>query len=335
MKLDALDTKILSVLDKDARLTDSEIGKKTRASKQVIRYRLKKLQEDKIIENYYTMVDVGQLGFDSYYLFVQLTGLNSKQENELYQKILQKPYISWLITGVGRWDAVILFCAKSIAQFNNQLIELKILLGKNLHEHTYVTLIQAEHIGYKFVNPDKHLSLKTTPKDQIFSLNNIDKKMLKTINQDARMQVTEIAENISEPIHVVHYHLKKLKKEGLIKGFKPKINIQKLGLQWHLLLIKFNSVSYDKIKDFLEYCNNQKAVYYATNTVGNYDVMLDLHVKDTEEFREFLFNIKNRFQEVILLYESIFVFEELLITYIPEVVLDQNNNLINISRIKK
>src|SRR3989338_7323616 len=318
MKLDALDTKILSVLDKDARLTDSEIGKKTRASKQVIRYRLKKLQEDKIIENYYTMVDVGQLGFDSYYLFVQLTGLNSKQENELYQKILQKPYISWLITGVGRWDAVILFCAKSIAQFNNQLIELKILLGKNLHEHTYVTLIQAEHIGYKFVNPDKHLSLKTTPKDQIFSLNNIDKKMLKTINQDARMQVTEIAENISEPIHVVHYHLKKLKKEGL---------------QWHLLLIKFNSVSYDKIKDFLEYCNNQKAVYYATNTVGNYDVMLDLHVKDTEEFREFLFNIKNRFQEVILLYESIFVFEELLITYIPEVVLDQNNNLINISRI--
>ncbi len=322
MKLDALNIKILSALDKNARLTDSEIGKKTRASKQVIKYRLEKLQEDKIIENYYTMVDVGQLGFDSYYLFVQLTGLNSKQESELYRKILQLPYITWLITGVGRWDAVILFCAKNVIQFNDQLIELKKLLGKNLHEHIYVTLIQAEHIGYKFVNPEKHTSLKTTPKNQIFLLDDIDKKILKTINQNARMQVTEIAEIISEPVHTAHYHIKKLKKDGLIKGFKPKINIQKLGLQWHLLLIKFNSVSYDRIKNFLQYCNNHKAVYYATNTVGNYDVLLDIHVRNTEEFREFLFNIKNLFQDVILLYESIFVFEELLITYIPKIVLD-------------
>ena len=41
MELDALDSKILGVLDEDARLADSEIGKKVRASKQVIRYRLR------------------------------------------------------------------------------------------------------------------------------------------------------------------------------------------------------------------------------------------------------------------------------------------------------
>ncbi len=105
MKLDALDSKILAVLDQDARLAESVIGKKVRASKQVVGYRLKKLQREGVISNYYTMLDVGKLGFDSYYVFVQLTGLNSEEENALYSTILKLPHIAWLVTGVGRWDA--------------------------------------------------------------------------------------------------------------------------------------------------------------------------------------------------------------------------------------
>ena len=92
MKIDTLDSKILAVLDEDARLAEAAIGKKVRASKQVIRYRLNRLKEDGIVENYYVMMDVGKLGFDSYYVFVQLTGLNLTEENEIYRKILRLPH---------------------------------------------------------------------------------------------------------------------------------------------------------------------------------------------------------------------------------------------------
>lgn len=36
--------------------------------------------------------------------------------------------------------------------------------------------------------------------------------------------------------------------------------------------------------------------------------MLDFYVKNTEEFRNFLFDIKNSYEDVILLYESMVVF---------------------------
>lgn len=321
MSMDALDSKILAVLDQNARLPESVIGKKVGASKQVVKYRLKRFKDNGIVENYYTMLDVGKLGFDSYYMFVQLTGLNSKQENDLYQNIIQLPYVAWLVTGVGRWDAVILLCAKTILQFNVELSELKSLFGKHLHEYTFTTLIQAEHISYKFLKSQSKNSLKTTPKGKATVLDETDKNILKILNQSARMPVTDIAGAVNYPLHTVHYRLKQLQKENIIQGFRPKINIQKLGLQWHLLLISFNSVPEERIKKFLAYCKTHKNVYYVTNSVGKYNVMLDVHVKSTEEFRNFLFDIKNAFQDVILLYESLLIFEELLITYVPSVVI--------------
>lgn len=322
MTLDALDKKILGVLDENARLSEAAIGKKVGTSKQVIRYRLNRFKEKGIIETYYTMLDVGKLGFDSYYVFVQLKGLNSEQENKIYQIVLNLPYTAWLVTGVGRWDAVILFCAQTIANFNEQLEELKRLLGSHLHEYIFTTLIQAEHISYKFIRPDVKEYLKTTPRSKIYSFDKIDKKILRVLNQSGRMPVTEIAKSTNYPLHTVHHRLKKLKKEKIIQGFRPKINVHKLGMQWHLLLIKFNPVSEERAKSFIAYCKRHDHVYYVTNTVGIYNVMLDIHVRDTEEFRDFLFDIKNSYGDVILLYESVVVFEELILTYIPPVVLD-------------
>ena len=323
MDIDKLDSRILAVLNEDARLPEAAIGKKVGTSKQVVRYRLNRFKERKIIDNYYyTMLDVGKLGFDSYYVFVQLTGLNSEEENKIYQKILKLPQIAWLVTGVGRWDAVLLFCAKTIVDFNEQLENLKMLLGSHLHEYTFTTLIQAEHIGYKFLRPSPIESLKTIPKGKIYSLDKTDKKILQIINQNARMAITEISEQTKLPLHTVHNRIKKLKKEKIIQGFRPKVNIHKLGMQWHLLLIKFNSVSKEKIKSFIEYCKKHERVYYATNTVGIYDLMLDVHVEDTEKFRKFLFDIKNSYGDVILLYESILIFEELALTYVPLVILN-------------
>ena len=45
MDVDKLDSRILAVLDEDARLPEATIGKKVGTSKQVVRYRLNRLKE--------------------------------------------------------------------------------------------------------------------------------------------------------------------------------------------------------------------------------------------------------------------------------------------------
>ncbi len=50
-KLDLRDRKILSEIELNARLSNSEIGKRLGVSKQVIDYRLRKLEKNNIIQN--------------------------------------------------------------------------------------------------------------------------------------------------------------------------------------------------------------------------------------------------------------------------------------------
>ncbi len=321
MNLDKLDTKILEVINIDARSPESEIGKKARTSKQVVRYRLKKLEEEGIIENYYTIINVGHLGFDSHYIFIQLTGIDGNKEKELYNKIIKLDYVAWLVTGIGRWDAVILFCSDSINKFDEQLSELKNIFGKNLHEYQFTTLVKAKHLDYKFTKTKTNNFIETTPKNKQTNLDKIDKKILLSLNQKARSQITEISNETKIPTNIIYYRLKQLKKKKIIEGFKPKINIQKLGLQWHLLLITLGNISEKRKQEFNTFCEQHKNVYYITNTVGKYSLMIDIHVKSLEEFREFLFEIKNKFSDAIKLYESMMVFEEKLITYIPKIIL--------------
>ena len=70
--IDERDRKILRELEEDARQTDSAIAKKIHLSKQVTNYRIQKLMESGIISNFYTVVNVGNLGLSTYYVFLQL-----------------------------------------------------------------------------------------------------------------------------------------------------------------------------------------------------------------------------------------------------------------------
>ena len=55
MELNLKDKKILTELEMNARITHSELGKKIRLSKQVVKYRIEKLEKEKYIQGVETV----------------------------------------------------------------------------------------------------------------------------------------------------------------------------------------------------------------------------------------------------------------------------------------
>jgi len=316
--IDERDRKILSELDRNARQTDSQIAKKVGTSKQVVNYRIKQLQKNGIISNFYTIVNIGNFGLNSYYIFIQFENINKEQEKSLLQKINSLDCVGWLISGMGRWDAVVLINVSSVIEFDKSLNKIISICGEHLHEYIFTTLITAEHLNYKFLEDKQIYSIKQTEKSKIISLDGNDKKILQAISQNARMSIVELSEKTKIPLHAFHYHLKNMIKNKLIEGFKPKLDISKLGIQWHLLLIQFQKISEGRKNEFMEFCKNHSKVYYVTNTIGNYNLMLDIHVKDVEDFKEVLLDIKDKFSDIIKIYESMIIFEEYKINYLPK-----------------
>ena len=68
-KLNLKDKKILYELEKNARVTISDIAKKVGLSKQLVSYKIKRLEEERIIEGYHAIIDTSKLGYTTYRVY--------------------------------------------------------------------------------------------------------------------------------------------------------------------------------------------------------------------------------------------------------------------------
>ena len=338
--IDEKDRQILSELDKNARQADSEIAKKVRLSKQVVNLRIKNLVNRGIITDFYTIVNTGNLGLNTYYIFLQLEKINHKEEISLINSINSLDYVGWLVSGIGRWDIILNVNVGSVFNLEKYLNHIVSLCGKSLHEYMFTTLISAEHLGYRFLS--KSISINSAyqgEKQGIFKIDLTDEKILRVLANDARLAITEISEKTKLPLHVVNYRIKNLIKKGIIETFRPKINVNLLGYEWHLLLIQFQNINEERKKEFIVYCKSHKNIYYITNTIGNYNLMLDIHVRNVNEFKEVIVEMKDKFSDVIRLYESVIIFDEYKISYIPKgivtkaLLFDLDGTLVNTEKL--
>jgi DNA-binding Lrp family transcriptional regulator len=270
-----------------------------------------------IIKEFYTAVNTGKFGIDSYYLFLQLKNISGKQERELVEKINSLDYIGWSVDGIGRWDAIILIYAASAAEFNHRLEEISSICGNYLHEYSFTTLINAEYLGYGVIEKSNSTHFKHTEKTSPLEIEELDKKLLLIMSQNARIPLVDIAQKLNTSVQVVNYRLKRLIKKDIIEGFKPRIDIHKIGFQWHLILMQFKGLDDNNKKRIFSFCENHKNIYYVSSIIGRYNLMMDIHVETIEEFRETIFELKETFPDLIKTIELFNVFEEHKINYFP------------------
>ena len=99
MGLDIKDRKILAELDLNARATFQEIGKKVRLSKETSIYRIKKLEERKIILRYSTLVNFAKLGYTGFAVYNRFEKVDDKLKLEIINTLEKIPEIYWIALG--------------------------------------------------------------------------------------------------------------------------------------------------------------------------------------------------------------------------------------------
>jgi len=63
IKLDIKDKKILYELDMDARQSISSIAKRVGLSKEVVNYRIRRMEKEGLIDGYYAIIEYSKLGY--------------------------------------------------------------------------------------------------------------------------------------------------------------------------------------------------------------------------------------------------------------------------------
>lgn len=117
-------------------------------------------------------------------------------------------------------------------------------------------------------------------------MDEIDKAILRLLQENGRMSYSEIARRTGIPESTVRLRIKKLIEEGVIRKFAALINPFKAGYN----IVAFISVDIEpnKIKKAVEELSKLPEVDVLGIATGAHDVLMQVTVRDLQELENFL-----------------------------------------------
>jgi len=311
-KLDIKDRKILYELDLNCRQSNAQIGKKVGLKRDVVAYRIKKLEENGIIQNYWALIDTFKLGYDVFRLYINFQYINSEVKKDIINYFVEYKN-SWVVATLkAEVDLGIVLWVKDIFEFY-QFWE-KTLDKFEDYFAKYAISIYVQGIVYKksYLLPEKK-DIHKREMDKVscggkqVTIDKIDYQLLNELAVNARAPLIDLAETIGSSSQNVNYRIKNLVKSGVIKAFRVDIDLSKLGLQ------RFKPNIY--LKDHrlkapvFNFLKNKHYLEYMNLSIGWADLEPEFVVKDFDELLKILDEINIKFSGAIKK-QSFFIFEK-------------------------
>lgn len=117
VNLDKIDLEILKHLANNSRIKITELAEKIKVSITVIRYRMKHLQENKVIVGYKCSLNPKLMGYETCKSFVSFKEINEEKRDRIINYCKTIPNIINIVFTIGSWDMEIEFEVKNFEEY--------------------------------------------------------------------------------------------------------------------------------------------------------------------------------------------------------------------------
>jgi len=300
--LDVKDRKILAQLDTDARQSFNQIGKKVGLSKEVIKYRIDRLQEQDIIVRFHTVVNYFKLGVVKFKLYLRLTNANKEKLEEIAQYFFKNHSTEWVVLTTGRWDLMAGFMVHNVNEFDEEVQKALNLFSSHIQEKAVTTTLHVAHETRGFLQKGQYKKTKViyhTSKDPQEKIDETDEEILRIITNNARMPVTEIAQKVHTTPRVVQYRLRELERKKIILAYKAHLNPRAMGRIFCKAIIYLSTATEQRVKSFIGYASSLPGAVWPQRVMGAWDFELDLEVESYDVFQKIILDLKEKFPDLI------------------------------------
>lgn len=143
------------------------------------------------------------------------------------------------------------------------------------------------------------------------TLDNTDLKLLKILQQNARLTTKELALQVNLSTTPVFERLKRLERKGYIKKYVAILDAEKLNQGFVVYCnVKLRRMSGEIAREFVERIKEIPQVTECYNISGNFDYLLKIHAQNMKVYQEFLLNQLGSIESVGSI-ESTFVMDEI------------------------
>lgn len=117
----------------------------------------------------------------------------------------------------------------------------------------------------------------------------IDKKILSLLQDDAKIKMKNIAEELGMTITPVYERIKKMEREGLIQNYTVNVDLSKLGFKMHAYCsVTLKEHSKQNLERFEKQIQELKQVIECNHMSGDFDYLLKIVVRDMEAYQAFI-----------------------------------------------
>lgn len=120
----------------------------------------------------------------------------------------------------------------------------------------------------------------------------IDIRILRALQENARMTNKELAAKVHLSTSPVFERLKRLESEGYIRKYSAVLNAEKLGQGFVVFCaVKLRRMSTEIAEDFVSHIRDIDEVTECYNISGEFDYLLKIHAPDMKYYNHFLLNV--------------------------------------------
>ena len=306
------DKKILFELDKNSSASYSEIAKKVRLSKEVVFHRINKLVDEKIILKFHTVPASYRLGLTAYKVYLRLSDISKENLKTLVNYLIKNKKVFWIGTCKGRWDLIFGVWAKTIEEFftiHDQILDKfsKYIQDKELSISRESFQYNRRWFYHDTLDP---IEFNFGEKESKVQLDEKNQEILNILTDNSRTKLIEVSKKIKLNPKMVAYRIKRMKKEGIIKGYKVLLNPSLMGFSTCKAFVFFKNINEAKKKEFIEYCKRLPNTINIVITFAPWDLEIMFETKTYEDYFKIMDNVKEKFKDIIKIYDSVLISSE-------------------------
>jgi DNA-binding Lrp family transcriptional regulator len=135
-------------------------------------------------------------------------------------------------------------------------------------------------------------------------LDDLDLRILRLLNADARRSFREIAKAVDASLSTVSNRVRKLEEEGIITGYAPIVNEGRLG--YDVLAVVGVKIHKGKLLDVQRRIAKDDRVTHVYDVTGEWDSIVVVRLKSTRELDAFIKRlgsmeyVENTYTQVVL-----------------------------------
>lgn len=319
-KIDLKDRKILYELDRDARQSLTQVGKKVGLKKDIVSYRIKRLQDEKYIKCFYTVIDAYKLGYSLFRYYVNFQYVNPIIREKIIEYFVNYRNICTVGEALGKYDLIVVVWVKDINEFYQFWSKALDKFGDYFESKLFSVYIHGVGFRRSYLLLDNY-KIEDRVDHEYFGvgktveIDETDYHLLNEIALNARMPLVELAEKFSCSSQTINYRIKRLKKEGLIQAFRVALTESLLGFQRRKVDIFLKNHS--QRMNIINYIKSNPHLLYISTSTGLCDLEFEFVINDSEELIGIIEDITLKFPNSIKNYSIYGDFKDYKETFLP------------------